>query len=727
MPTPFHPVSRAILGASTFLSLLGASVWAEDQPAAPTLESVHIIGSREDAHQVAGSGSVIDATELARFEHTDIHRILASVPGVYLRDEDGYGLRPNISIRGTYADRSGKITLMEDGVLIAPAPYTASSAYYFPTTGRLSGVEVLKGAAAIENGPYTIGGAVNLLSTPIPLARSGSFKQELGSDNSYRVHATFGDSGENFGYLIEGYTQGTDGYADIAHSSRNTGFDKDDLLVKLRASSSHGAAVYQQLDVKLQYSEESSDQTYVGLTETDFSDAPNHRYGLTQRDNMGNHHSGLTLSHFADFGNGFSLSSTAYYNEFARNWYKVDKIDGEGIDEVILCANGLSCGGLTSAYGNYNPSLANAVLHGEAEADVYLKNNNRSYISKGLQTNAQLEIFSAEWQHEIRVGVRYHEDSESRQQPVDVYHQSADGTFGLASAGSAGRSSKSSHALSWHLVDTVTTGDWTLSPGVRVEDYTINGVANRETLFGLGVLRELGSNLQLLGGIYEGHSPSSSSASDPETALNYEFGARYDTGAGSAEVIGFYSDYDNIIGVCTNSGGAGIQQCDAGDTENGGAAVVRGIEAQWRSVWGGGGFSVPLEISYTYTDSEFKTSFYGKSVWGEVESGDRLPNIPQHQAALTTGIEADSGWGVNLAMSFASDACSTAACAPYEELDSYYTVDASGYYELNPQTRVYLNVANITDAHDRIVSREPKAGARGLRPRSYSIGLRYDF
>ena len=58
--------------------------------------------------------------QLERDEHDDIHKVLGGIAGVYLRDEDGYGLRPNIGMRGAAADRSAKITLMEDGVLIAP-------------------------------------------------------------------------------------------------------------------------------------------------------------------------------------------------------------------------------------------------------------------------------------------------------------------------------------------------------------------------------------------------------------------------------------------------------------------------------------------------------------------------------------------------------------------------------------------------------------------------------
>ena len=114
----------------------------QEQENGSTIETVRIVGSQADARAIAGSVNVITTEELEVFEYTDIHKILSSVPGVNFRPEEGFGLRPNISIRGTYADRSGKITLMEDGVLVAPAPYAASSAYYFPTTGRLAGVSL---------------------------------------------------------------------------------------------------------------------------------------------------------------------------------------------------------------------------------------------------------------------------------------------------------------------------------------------------------------------------------------------------------------------------------------------------------------------------------------------------------------------------------------------------------------------------------------------------------
>ena len=114
------------------------------------IDNITIIGEKE----LPGSADIVSSEDLEKFETIDVHKALAIVPGINVRPEEGYGLRPNISIRGTYPDRSGKVTLMEDGILIAPAPYAASSAYYFPTFSRINSVEVVKGPAAITTGPY---------------------------------------------------------------------------------------------------------------------------------------------------------------------------------------------------------------------------------------------------------------------------------------------------------------------------------------------------------------------------------------------------------------------------------------------------------------------------------------------------------------------------------------------------------------------------------------------
>ncbi|MEP5765060.1 MAG: TonB-dependent receptor [Halieaceae bacterium] len=692
------------------------------------METVTIIGSKDDAQKIAGSSAVISAEDLAKFQDTDIQRILSQVPGIYMREEEGYGLRPNISIRGSYGDRSSKITLMEDGVLIAPAPYTAASAYYFPTTGRISGVEVLKGAAAIENGPYTIGGSINLLSTPIPDEFGGSLLAEGGDDSTYRVHASYGGSTAHWGFLLEGHSWASDGYADIDYSGGDTGFDKNDLLAKLRYNTGADGRYYQQLDLKLQYSDENSDQTYVALTEADFSGDAYRRYGLTRADNMDNEHKSINLSHLIEFSEELSLTTTGYFNDFSRDWYKVDKIDGEGIDEVITCANGGSCAGMSSNYAaSYDQGHAMGVLHAEAEADVYIKHNNRDYQSKGVQTRLRGAFTMAHWSHELQLGARYHEDYEKRQQPVDRFLQGDDGSFQRVEDGTASQSKKDSDAVSAYLTDLVSIGAWTFKPGIRYEDYEINGVSNSETLLGFGSTYELSDSWQLLAGVYDGLSPSASADSDPETATNYEAGFRYRGGELYAEVIGFFSDYDNIIGVCTNSGGAGTEPCEAGDTENGGKADIKGLEVRSSYALALGSVQLPLSLVYTYTDAEFKSSFVGRSVWGVVDKGDKLPNLPQHQLTLGAGLLLDNGIGADLRLRYFDDTCATAACGEFQDIDAYYSLDLSAYYDFNASTRFYLTLDNVTDEDGDIVAREPKAGARGQKPRTFLAGVRYDF
>ena len=133
---------------------------------APNLEEVLIIGSKEDKSKLAGSGIQIGQELIEKQSYTDLNQVISMAPGVYVREEDGYGLRPNIGIRGATAERSQKITIMEDGVLIAPAPYSAPAAYYITNAARLHALEVLKGPASIQFGPHTVGGAVNLVTRP---------------------------------------------------------------------------------------------------------------------------------------------------------------------------------------------------------------------------------------------------------------------------------------------------------------------------------------------------------------------------------------------------------------------------------------------------------------------------------------------------------------------------------------------------------------------------------
>ena len=714
---------RSLLSLSVVLASQSAFSEAVDPV---ELGKVSILGNNQNPEQIAGSAHLIDSIELEKFEYTDIQRILAAVPGVSFRNEDGYGLRPNISIRGTRDDRSGKITLMEDGVLIAPAPYSASSAYYFPTMGRINGVEVMKGASAIENGPYTIGGAVNLLSTPIPYEQSGKLNIEYGSDNTSRAYGWVGDSKENYGWLVEAQKHQSDGFDSIENASDDTGFDKEDVLAKFRVNTDRSASVYQQLDLKLQYSTELSDQSYVGLTEADFSNDAHERYGLTQQDEMDNEHKEITLSHLIDFGQT-QVKTTAYYIEFKRDWFKVNKIDGENINGVIDCANGGSCGANISTQAD-----AIAVLHGTRGADIEIKHNNRAYVSKGIQSTLTHDLQLGNTEHNLEVGVRYHEDSEDRSEPTETWSQDANGNLTYVSIGEPKLRYTSAEAWSAHITDDITVGNFVVSPGVRIEDYKIEREGDEAkktdqqvTLLGLGATYQLNSDIAAFVGIHEGHSPApNDSSSDPEEALNAEIGVRYNTAALQAEATLFISDYSNLLGACNASSSAG--DCNIGDTSNGGKATVQGLELLANTSRElNGGFNLPLGVTYTYTDAKFDTTFNDDGIWGNVTKGDKLPSLSDHQLQLRAGL-AKAQWGLDLKVSYFSDTCSTAACAADEEIDAYTVVDVASRYQLTSATKLYANVDNLLDAED-VVARAPKNGARAQKPLTFIVGVSHNF
>ena len=75
---------------------------------------------KTEKRNAIGSAHFLTYSELIKYNNTNINQILAKVPGINLQEEDGFGLRPNIGIRGVGIERTSKISIMEDGILMAP-------------------------------------------------------------------------------------------------------------------------------------------------------------------------------------------------------------------------------------------------------------------------------------------------------------------------------------------------------------------------------------------------------------------------------------------------------------------------------------------------------------------------------------------------------------------------------------------------------------------------------
>ena len=695
-----------------------------------TIESVSIIGTKADARKIAGSGTVISNEDLQKTIDTDIHKILSAVPGVFFRTEDGYGLRPNISIRGTSLDRSSKITIMEDGVLVAPAPYTSASAYYFPTTGRIHGVEVLKGPSAITQGPSTIGGALNLISTPIPTEGKGQFVQELGDNGMMRTHAVLGGDNGTFGAMVEVHEHSTDGFDSIANVGGDTGFDKSDLLAKFRYTSGNHEVTLKMLDL-----DESSDQTYVGLSQYSFQQNPRRRYGMTQYDQMNNDGEQQSITYKGSFGN-VDVIATSWSNDYHRDWFKVDKANNgkafgisNGINNVIDAANN----------GNAD---AQGILDGTRAVEVKLKHNNRFYGNEGIQFQLSTDIGN----HSVTFGYRDMEDYESRLQNYECFDQSADGKNSVLSPCSTGWTGSNNRlretdATSYFVQDTITMDKLSLTLGYRSEDY--DKVENRwsdakptrtikdakynnkkssgdYSTTGFGATYDVSENLKLVAGFHQGMSPVFNG--DAEEADNMELGFRYNKGTTAVEVIYFASDYANLVAECKNSSGG---DCDAGDTFSGGEVDVSGLEIDASWVVQSNTVNYPIAITYTSTDATFDNSF-DSDYFGVVASGDDVPYIPSSVLAISAGFITESGWSGYMRMADHGSSCSTAACGAYENIEAYSYIDLSLRKRVNENLDVYGVLENVTDNED-IAARAPKNGARSQKPQTFKVGFSYKF
>ena len=309
----------------------GESRISQPGEVAELIEQVVVIGVR---HTVPGSGSVVGREELERFDYVDLNQVMSAVPGVYVREEDGFGLRPNIGIRGAAAERSQKITLMEDGILIAPAPYSAPAAYYVPNISRMRGVEVLKGPSAIEHGPHTVGGAINLVTRDVPLDAMSELDLSLGTDAFYKAAATYGGpiGQSNFGILAEGLRYASDGFKQL-DGGGNTGFIRNDLGIKLRWMPA--GRVSQRFTLKLGYADEDSDETYLGLTDADFRANPKRRYQASRLARFQSQHVNAHLNYGVTAGDLY-LNAKAYWNRFEREWNKLDGfVAGRSLQSIL--------------------------------------------------------------------------------------------------------------------------------------------------------------------------------------------------------------------------------------------------------------------------------------------------------------------------------------------------------------------------------------------------------
>ena len=694
-----------------------------------------ILGNKFVAKNRTGAAYFLSTAELAEFNYTDINRALSKIAGINFYEEDGFGLRPNISIRGTSPERSSKIAIMEDGILISPAPYSASSAYYFPSIARMQAVEVLKGSSQIQYGPYTTGGAINFVSTEIPESFKGKITTNYGSFNTGQTHSTFGNSFDNFGYMVEYLNYNSDGFKALGNDL-NTGFDINEITSKIRLNSSDQSLISQSLEFKFHYYDEISNETYLGLTDDDFDINPSLRYPGSEKDKMDAEHTQYLITHQLNLSERFKITSNFYHNGFKRNWYKLDDIvyngDSQKISKVLSNPDKYS-GHMSLVRGELN----------ETDNSLKVKANNREYVSKGIQTKIDYHWYGRNDSfNDLEIGFRFHYDEEDRFQWEDIYNIN-NGFMSLSKygdKGSQGNRISSANSFASYIMYKYKLKRFTITPGIRYESIDLerndygksnpqrnkNEVSyrqNKVSVFipGFGLNYSFNNNVSMFGGLHKGYSPpGSSEGQKAEESINIEIGTRLSYKKFNSELIFYQNNYTNLLGNdLAATGGFGEL-----DPFNAGKALVNGLEFLLRTnLIENNEVSVPFSLSYTLTNAKFLSDFGStQDIWGEVSNGDRIPYIPIHQLNSSISFQADK-YEINLNGNY-NGKFSTIANGSVE-IPSYLIFDISFRYNLSSDITFRSKILNLFDK-DYAVSRAP-AGLRPGHPFGIYAGFEYRF
>ena len=775
----------------SLLTLPSAVLGQNSLPAATTLAPVTVVGSAEKIRNTAGAAAFVSQSEIRNQSYSNPNRVLTRVPGVYIREEDGFGNFVNISLRGVDPGRSAKVTVLEDGIMMSPAPYSDPAAYYTPRIGRMSGVEVLKGSSQVRYGPHNTGGVVNYLSTPFaklpassPEATTGGksavggkgvvsgkspktpapaqntdglaeqfyLKSTYGSNNAWFNHGYWARTQETgagtIGWVMEMHHAQNDGFRTIDKVGGDTGYQALDPTFKLFWEPN--SALKQRFELRLGYTDFEADETYVGQTERDFANDPYRRYAATQFDNMDYHQYRAVLSHVMEPTANLRIETNAYYTALDRSWYKLDSVQSR---------DGTTSYNIANALAAENEGLN--ILKGSAAGIWKIRDNNRDYYTTGVQQRLDYGFATGSVEHDLTVGWRVHYDEVRRLQRDDKVFTTGSGAVSSIARGfngSGGNRFEETMAFSLYAEDAIKIGNLTIKPGLRWEhleqeyvNYNTTGNPDRKiggstgstdiVAPGLGLNYEINDQWSTFASYYRGFSTPGPRASletglEEELSDGFELGARHYGDTLQAELVGFYTKFQDLI-VQDKIGASGSPE-----TSNGGDIDVYGVEAalRWDPMAGtGSAWSLPTRLSATYTHSELKTdssSASADSIFSGGRAGNEVPYIPEFSLSAGIGIEYGD-FGVYLDASYTPETFGTASNTTslrtpegkpdsrFGKTDEALILDLSARWKATDNISVLAGVSNLL-GEEYISSRIP-LGPRAGEPRAFYGGVEITF
>jgi Fe(3+) dicitrate transport protein len=715
--------------ATAVLSLLSGSIVAQET----SLPQVTVTGTSilpSSVENLPGSFSVMTREQIEARNPFSIIETIREIPGLHVVSEDAAGTHLNIGMRGLNPRRSSRTLLLEDGApTVFFAPYGDPSSHYSTPIERVERIEVLKGSGQILYGPQTMGGMINFVTRPVPTnGTAGSVKITGGNNGYYDGHFNVGTGTENGGFMVDVLKKRGDGIR------TEHGFDLQDVALKGQFKISQN----QRITGKYSNFQEDSRFSETGLTSTEFlstrykgtfanaADAAE-RFTMTRNT--------AQVVHEWDLNSDMKLSTQFYYSQTDRASRRSREFEEDG--------------GVNGNWGMNNTEYAVRP---------------RTYEFFGIEPKLEVKHNTFGMQNQAIFGFRYHQEKIDRKK--------FDLTGSLSGAETPNeRLTADIKALAYYAQNTFFTGDWSFTPGLRIEDVTSKKVlytgpnfsfdnsletSKLQALPGFGFTWNGLKKSTVFGGIHRGFAPprpdrdmNSGSVLQrvtPELSTTSELGVRSSVlESGYVESTLFNMDISDIV----------VQSAGGSVFRNEGKAQHTGFEVAGKINFGElTGKKNNYYASLAYTNlfiAKFKNSGQvggeGEDGYGSYAAGNRLPYAPKHTLALNLSYEDQQGFigrvGVtHISQQFANtdnyrgttpagycgdlnNGDAQDDCGLFGEIPALTLVNASMSYAPKGQKVTYfMSGENLTD------KKYFSSRTNGLQPgrgRMIFAGMRYSF
>jgi Fe(3+) dicitrate transport protein len=672
-----------------------------------------IAGTPTELSRLPGSVGFISNGTLQESRVFNTDEALRKVSGVHARSEEGFGLRPNIGIRGLSPTRSTKLLLLEDGIPLSYAPYGDNASYYHPPIDRFDSVEILKGSGQIQHGPMTVGGVINYI-TPAAPAKKGGEVMLLGGNRGYlNAHGRYGGTFGRTGLLFDFMRKQGDG------SRENTSHELTDWNAKSVTALNDRHTV----GLRFNYYKEDSNLTYTGLRQDEWDRNP--RGNPFRNDYFFINRYAAAVTHTWAISPNVVMSNAAYSAIFLRDWWRQSSNSAQRPND----SSDPACAGMQ----NLNTTCGN-------EGRV------RSYYTWGIDPKfkAMHRLFGV--RSEADFGVRYHNETQIRIQKNGPLPTSRDGRI-------VEDNDRRARAGSAFFQNRFLIGRFAITPGLRYEAVNFrrtNFLAAtpvtgrqevRQWIPGLGVAYNANDVFTVFAGVHRGFAPprvedvinnntGQSIDLDAELSWNYEAGFRGRVARDlQLEAAWFRMDFENQIIPSSVAGGVGATLTNAGRTLHQGGE----ISGRWTTRVAPLAGRIALRGAYTYLpDASFRGTRFSAVNGAVLITGNRLPYAPRNLLNASLHYFHNKGFNamvesVTTGRQFGDDLNTVNGTADGQRgaIPGNTLWNATANYPIEAwRTTLFVTAKNLTD---RLAIVDRSRGLLPAMPRLVQAGFRFTF